>query len=108
MASEYDLNRGWSATAAGTNAGATATKSAITGSTIVVTHVSGHTDTDATLQLKDGSTVLAEWKIDISLEGFQFMPQNGVWPCTPGSDVTAVISASTSDCQVNMAGFAIP
>lgn len=108
MTTQLDLNRGWSATAAGTNAGATATKTGVTGVAWIVTHVSGHTDTDATLQLKDGSTVLAEWKIDISLEGFQFEIPGGVWSCSEGAAVTAVISASTSDCQVNMSGFGIP
>ena len=102
------MNRRWTATAAGTNSGATATQSGVTGITSIVDHVSGHTDADATLQLKTGATVLAEWKIDVSLEGFQFNIPSGVWPATTAADVTAVISASTADCQVNIAGFAIP
>jgi hypothetical protein len=101
------LNRAWSATAAGTGSGATATKTGVTGVYWVVTHVSGHTDTDSTLQLKDGATVLAEWRIDISLEGFQFKIPEGLWVASNGADVTAVLAASTSDCQVNIAGFGI-
>lgn len=102
------LNGGWSATAAGTDSGATATKAAISGRAVVVTHVSGHGDADATLRLIDGSTVLAEWKIDISLEGFQFNVAAGTWPCTANTAVTLVLSASSADCQVNMTGFTIP
>jgi len=97
----------WTATTAGTNAGATATKAAATGDTHFVTHVSGHTDADATLQLLDGSTVLAEWSIDISVEGFQFYSVSGLWPITSATACSAVISASAADCQVNLGGFTV-
>lgn len=107
MVSEIALYGAWSATTAGTDAGATATKAAQSNGYHVVTHVSGHTDADATLQLKDGSTVLAEWKIDVSVEGFQFNVATGVWICSRNSAVTAVISASSADCQANVAGFTI-
>ncbi len=102
------LNNAWDATAAGTDSGATATKAAVADAVHVVTHVSGHTDADATLQLRDGSTVLAEWKIDVSLEGFQFKIPSGVWVCSTNTAVNAVISASTADCQANIAGYTIP
>ena len=75
MTTQIDLNKAWSETAAGTNAGATATHAVENDAdgvnlnvTHIVTHVSGHVDEDATLQLKDGSTVLAEWKIDLARE----------------------------------------
>jgi hypothetical protein len=102
------LNRQWSVTAAGTNAGATATQAAVAGVQWVITHVSGHTDADATLQLRDGSTVLAEWKIDVSVEGFQFRIAQGVWVGSTNTAVAAVISASSADCQVNIAGYGVP
>ena len=107
MTTQIDLNKAWSKTQLGTNAGATATHAAASDVAHVVTHISGHGDTDATIQLKDGSTVLAEWKLDTSVEGFQFYPINGVWVGTPGNTVSAAISASTADCQVNIAGFSI-
>jgi len=114
MTTQIDLNKAWSETAAGTNAGATATHAVENDAdgvnlnvTHIVTHVSGHVDEDATLQLKDGSTVLAEWKIDFSSEGSQFHPINGVWVGTPGNTVSAVIANSNADCQVNIAGFSI-
>jgi hypothetical protein len=102
----HDLTRAWSATAVGTSAGATATKAADTGTKWVVTHISGFNDQDHTLQLKDGSTVLAAWEFDISVSGTTFEIV-GVWPCSANTAVTAVLVDSNSDCRVNMAGYAI-
>lgn len=102
------MSSGWSATTAGTNSGATATQAAEANKSHVVTHVSGHGDADATLQLRDGSTVLAEWKIDVSVEGWQINIPPGIWPCSTNTAANAVLSASSSDCQVNMTGFTIP
>ena len=114
MTTQIDLNKAWSETQLGTDAETTATHAVENDAdgvnlnvTHVVTHVSGHVDEDATLQLLDGSTVLAEWKIDFSSEGSQFYPINGVWVGTPGNTVSAVISNSNADCQVNIAGFSI-
>ena len=218
MATQIDLNKAWSETTAGTGSGATATHAAASGVSHVVTHISGHSDTEATLQLKDGSTVIGEWSFgggtsssrsfnddadetlvllragdtlinsidmhnvtaaDAFLQLFDSattgavtlgstvpnyvipntangvigrsfpiplfftlgvvyasttatgndtgaaqdlsigyssnkqdttpsqMSQSGLWACTPGNAVNAVISASTSDCQVNIAGFSI-
>jgi hypothetical protein len=102
------LNGRWSATAAGTNSGATATKTAVTDKVIVTDHVSGHVDADSTVQLKDGSTVLAEWKIDVSVEGFSFSFTNpNGWVASRDAAVTAVIASSSADCQVNATGFTI-
>jgi hypothetical protein len=108
MATSLDMNGRWSAIGVGTNLGATATQAAVAGKTFVIDHISGHTDKDSTLQLKDGSTVLAEWALDISLEGFRFYTTPGIWVATTGAAVTAVISDSTSDCAVNIAGFTLP
>ena len=220
MATQIDLNKAWSETTAGTGSGATATHAAASGVSHVVTHISGHSDKDATLQLKDGSTVIGEWSLsppfsflhfdddadetlvllragdtlinsidihnvtaadaflllfdaadtgDVNLVanggsatarnyvipatanatvGRSFSvplfftlgvvyasvtatdgetgaaqdlsigystakhsasetSQSGLWACTPGNAVNAVISSSTSDCQVNIAGFSI-
>ena len=108
MTTNFDLNKAWSKTAASTSGAVTATHDGESNVTHVVTHVSGHSDADATIQILDGSTPLAEWKKDASVEGFQFLPQNGVWVGTPGNAVSAVISATDSDSQVNIAGFSIP
>lgn len=97
----------WSETTAGTGSGATATHAAVTGRTHFVTSVSGHTDTDATVQIRDGVTVKAELKIDISIEGFQIKPWVGCIPITPGTACSAVLSASTSDAQVNISGYTL-
>jgi len=36
------------------------------------------------------------------------MSQNGVWVGTPGNAISAVVSSSSVDCQVNICGFSIP
>lgn len=102
------MSGGWSATAVGTDSGATATKAAVSGKAHVVTHVSGHVDEDATLQLRGGSTVLAEWKVDVSVEGIAFKIPPGTWPCAPGVAANLVLANSDADAQVNMCGFTIP
>jgi hypothetical protein len=102
-----DLNGRWNETAAGTNAGATATHSAVAGKTFIVTQVSGFSDTDCTITLNDGTTAIAQWAIDVSVDGIKFV-FDGIWVITGGAATSAVISASTSDCQVNISGIAIP
>jgi len=97
----------WDETAAGTGAGATATHAAVAGSTHVITSVSGHTDADATLQIKDDTAVVWEGKIDISIEGTQLFPVPPKISATAGNAVSAVISASTADCQVNVSGYTL-
>lgn len=72
-----------------------------------MTSVSGHTDADATLQILDGETVRAEFRIDVSLEGFQFKPWEGCIPITPETACSVIISASAADCQVNIGGYTI-
>jgi len=215
MTTQIDLNKAWSETTAGTGSGATATHAAASNVSHVITHISGHSDKDATLQLKDGSTVIGEWALSPPFSFLHFdddvvagevllragdtlinsvdlhnttaadaffllydrastgdvtvgttvpnyvipntangvvgrsfpiplfftlgvvyasvtttdgdtaaaqdlsigysntkhaaseTSQNGLWTGTPGNTVSAVISSSTSDCQVNIAGFSI-
>ena len=220
MTTQIDLNKAWSETTAGTGSGATATHAAESNVSHVITHISGHSDKDATLQLKDGSTVIGEWALSPPFSSLYFdddvvatkvllragdtlinsidmhnvtaadaflllfdaaatgdvnltanggsatarnyvipntangvvgrsfpvplfftlgvvyvsvtatdgdtgaaqdlsigysntkhaaseTSQNGLWAGTPGNTVSAVISSSTSDCQVNIAGFSI-
>ena len=52
MTTNFDLNKAWSETTAGTDSGATATHAAESNVAHVVTHVSGHGDADATIQLR--------------------------------------------------------
>ncbi len=106
------INNGtpWDETQAGTNAGATATKTAITGRCFFVTRLSGHTDTNSIVQVlagAAGATVVWEGYVDVTAygPGFDFDVQvNG----TPDVAVAGKISTSTSDCQVNISGFSIP
>lgn len=99
--------RAWSVTQAGTTDGATATKAAEAGCQHFVTHVSGHVDEDATIQLLTGVTVLAEWKQDVSVDGLSFSFE-GLWPGTGGAAVSAATTVSTADCQTNICGYTIP
>jgi len=107
MTTQVDLNGAWDATAAGTTAGATATKAAVAGKSIVVTHVSGHVDADSIITLNDAGVIIAQWKIDVSVEGFSFA-FSGCWMLDTAAAATAVIASSTADCQVNMLGFTLP
>ena len=101
-------NRPFSATAAGTDSGATASAAAVTDRAFFVTSISGHTDTDAIITIEDGSTVVWESKIDISLEGFSFNFPGLLVPCTPGAAANGKVASSTTDCQVNITGFSLP
>lgn len=102
-----ELSRAWSATAAGTDSGATVTKDALAGVAWIVLEVSGHTDTDSVIQVLDGATVLAEFKIDISVEGFSFA-YSGLWIGTAGGAVSVTVATSTAACQVNACGCGLP
>jgi len=111
MALVTQLGQGtpFSATAAGTSAGATATKAASgAGTNHFVTHISGHTDTDSLIQILDGSTVVWESKIDISLEGTSFGFDVGNVVISSNAAAGAKIASSTTDCQVNISGYTIP
>lgn len=102
-------HRPWSATAAGTNGGATATQAAVSGVAHFVTSISGHTDTDSLIQILDDTTVVWQSAIDISVEGFQIKsPANLCVPITPGNACSVKVVTSTSDCQVNGNGYSIP
>ncbi len=104
--------RPWNETKAGTNAGAIATHDSVTGTLHRVTHISGHTDKDAFITIRDGDetgTVLWEIWIDVSVNGNSFAINipNGVYG-TPGTDITGYISDSTTNCQINISGTSLP
>ena len=104
------FNGRWNVTAAGTDSSTSATKSGTTGKTWVVDHISCHGDTDALLTLQEsapsGNVVLAQWKLDVSIDPNIIV--NGYWVISGGKDAILNLSASTSDCQVNLSGFTIP
>jgi hypothetical protein len=94
----------FSATAAGTNSGATATKAAVDGVTYVVTNISGHVDADSIVTIESpATTVLWESKVDVSLEGFSFNFSPTI-PCPRGGAAVGKLSASSADCQVTVSG----
>uniref|UniRef100_A0A6M3XWR6 Uncharacterized protein n=1 Tax=viral metagenome TaxID=1070528 RepID=A0A6M3XWR6_9ZZZZ len=102
----------WYVTAAGTNAGATATKAAVTGGIHVITDVYFFSDKDGTLLVYDGTTVVIEAEYDISNE---VHATSWTWPKayitgmnlqgTLGGAVSATYDASTADCRITITGY---
>ena len=102
----YESN--WSVTAAGTDSGATATLAADSTRQWIVTGISGHTDTDSTIQITDGTNVLFESKIDVSVSGIDFIFSNMVIPIGTGNAAKGIVTSSSSDCQVTIWGSSAP
>jgi archaellum component FlaF (FlaF/FlaG flagellin family) len=100
--------RTWHETTAGTDSGAVATHAAETSVAHFVTQISGHTDTDSIITVKDGSTIIWQTKIDVSVKGFDFSYDLDEMLITPGTAVSGTIVTSTSDAQVNLIGYSIP
>ena len=94
----------WSATKAGTNSGATATKAAEGNRFYVVTAVSGHVDADSVITVKDGTTIIWESKIDISIEGTSFHFAGLSLACSMGNKAEGAVASSSADCQVTISG----
>lgn len=100
----FDLRESVSATAVGTNAGATATITGVTNQMFCVTHVSGRSDTAAQLQILGGAagaTVI--WQIGVAAN----VPFAVVFPAgailgVEGQAVAGKVTASTSACEVNV------
>ena len=103
------MNMGvWSATAAGTNAATSATHTAVTGQTFVVTNISGHADTDAVITIEaPAGTIFYQTGIDVSLEGIGFNSGPLTIPLPRSTNAVGKISASTTDCQVNICGYIV-
>jgi hypothetical protein len=101
-------NQVFSATAAGTNSGATATQAADADHTYVITGISGHGDADSAWTVESpAGTILWEGKKDVSVEGLPFASGEIVVPCGKGAAAIGKISASSSDCQITVWGYTI-
>ena len=95
----------FSATAAGTSAGASATQAAITGAKFIATSISGHTDTDSVITVESpAGTILWQSAIDVSLEGVGFHFSGIYVPGVQDAAIVGKIASSTTDCQVNISG----
>lgn len=106
-----DVTNSWSEIAHGTNAGATASKTAVADKTFVVTWVAGHVDADALIQVltgEAGATVAFQTSIDVSAEGWGFCYSGLCLVGTTGIKVEAKLSASSSDCSISFGGYYIP
>jgi len=111
MALVVPLGQGtpFDATAAGTNAGATATQAAPgAGKNHFVTHISGHTDTDSLIQILDGATIVWQSALDVSVDGISFCFDVGNVAISSNAAAGAKIATSTTDCHVNISGYTIP
>jgi len=102
----------FSATAAGTNAGASATQAAGGAYTEhFVTSFGGHTDTDSIVTVESpAATILWQSSIDISVDGTAFnfyFGERGI-PCGANGAAVGKIATSTTDCQANITGYTIP
>ena len=101
----------WEASQAGTTAGATATKAALSATrAFMVTWISGYTDIDSLITILAGSTVKDRWNLDISINGPSFhiaFPKPGL-PIAPGETVSGVIASSTAACFVSIGGTVDP
>jgi hypothetical protein len=105
----YDTTSRWSVTAAGTDSGATATQAAGGANTQhFVTTISGHTDADSIITIKDGTTIVWQTKVDVSVEGISFSFNGFCIPISPNATANGVIATSSSDCQVNIDGYTRP
>lgn len=110
MGAELAMNS-WIEYKAGTNSGATASKTAVAGKRFLVTWVAGHTDADALVSIKAGAagaTTVFELRLDVSAEGFQFGASGLTIMGETGVKVEAVISASSADCHVAFGGYYLP
>lgn len=112
-----EIGRPFSATAAGTNSGATATASAETiGETnsqvnvqFFVKDISGGLDKDGKITIESpAGTVLWESQHDVSVEGFKFSFPGLDIECPPGEAAVGKLDGSTADCQVTISGRKIP
>ena len=97
----------WSETTAGAGSGAIATHAAITSSQHFVTSISGHTDAASIITIKDGTTIVWETKIDVSVEGTSFSFTTPCIPLPPGANAVGPIASSRADSQVNLTGYTI-
>jgi len=99
----------WNEKTDGTNAGATATHAAATAERHHILWATFYTDADSILQIKDGTTVVWETKIDVSVEGFtrHITFPEGCLVGTRGNAVSAVVASSTADCAVQLGGYSL-
>ena len=97
----------WQAAGAGTNAGVTVTRTGAASRIQYATGIQCSGDLAALVTIESpASTVL--WRKRITGVGWQFSENFQVGPIAgaAGSDILVKISASTSNCEANMEGYA--
>jgi hypothetical protein len=98
----------WSVTGEGSTSftGVLATISALTGKVLVVTNVSGYMNVTSIITLRDGTTLLAEWKRDVSLEGPSFNFK-GRWILSGSTEAVAAIVSGALGCRLTLSGYTL-
>jgi hypothetical protein len=95
----------WNAVNDGTTT-VTATHASIAGRHDFVSRISGHSDLDCFVRVLDGSDIIWEKVLDVSVDSSFNEPVELI--ITPGNSVSGVVSVATADCRVEVYGFSIP
>lgn len=97
----------WNTAGVGTNAGVTVTKAATAGQRHVVTHISGSGDAAALVTIESpASTVIWRKRFSAAFTFGEVFPP-GEYLCADNVAVLVKISASTANCEANLAGYDI-
>jgi len=104
----YDkINDRWEEDGVGTTAGVTVTKSAVTGKELVGAYVSGSGDAAALVTVESpASTILWRKRFTGAFTFSETLP-TGCYRSAAGGALLAKISASTANCELNLAGYTI-
>ena len=102
----YDkISDRWEEDAVGTSGGATATKAAVEGHELVAAHISGSGDAAALVTIESpASTILWRKRFAAAFTFSETLPV-GCYRSAANTAILAKISASTSNCEINLAGF---
>ena len=97
----------WNATGAGTNAGVTVSQSPASGRAITVTYLSASGDTGALVTLETpAGTPIWRKRFGSAFSVSEVFPP-GEYMAAKDAVVQIVISASTSNCEANIAGYEV-
>jgi len=89
------------------------TQPARAGRLAVVTHISGYTDQNAIIAIRDGDaasdTILWAMRIDVSINGYSWSINipNGVFSTDGGRAISGHVSACTTIARCNLSGRAV-
>ena len=110
MASDYHISKAtkfWKETGVGTNAGVTVTHTGVTGRVSVCQKIDLSGDLAALVTVESpAATILWRKRYTAAYQDSVSFP-NGCYIGTSGGDLLVKISASTLNCEANIAGYEI-